>query len=84
MFWSLFGQFLENLDLVNWSPRKEVNTSPPTNIKIVIIMSWELENTSISIVDMLETVVAETDVKNTSESLGLNRAVLGFETIKAR
>ena len=38
-------------------------------------MSWVLENTSISIVDMLETVVAETEVKNTSKSLGLNRAV---------
>ena len=61
-----------------------MNTSPPKNIKIVIIMSWMLEKTSISIVDMLETVVAETDVKNRSKSLGLNQEVLGFVTIKAR
>ena len=54
------------------------------NIKIVIIMSWMLEKTSISTVDTLETVVAETDVKNMSKSLGLNQEVLGFETIKAR
>nr|POE58846.1 hypothetical protein CFP56_01631 [Quercus suber] len=43
-----------------------------------------LSTTSISIVDMLETVVAETDMKNMSKSIGLNQAFLGFETIKAR
>ncbi|KAG8373936.1 hypothetical protein BUALT_Bualt11G0077000 [Buddleja alternifolia] len=42
------------------------------NIKIVITINWAFEKTSISTVDMLDTVVAETDVKNKSMFLGLN------------
>ena len=52
------------------------------NIKIVKIMSWGLEKTSISTVDMLETVVAETDVKNNSKFLGLKELwVLGLNAL---
>ncbi|KAK3014868.1 hypothetical protein RJ639_007969 [Escallonia herrerae] len=47
----------------------EVKTSLPTNIKAVKTTSWASEKTSISTVDMLETVVADTDVKNKSKSL---------------
>ncbi|OMO85151.1 hypothetical protein CCACVL1_10382, partial [Corchorus capsularis] len=39
----------------------EVNTFPPVNIRMVTIMSWELEKTSISTVDILESVVADTE-----------------------
>jgi len=48
----------------------EVEISPPMSIKMVKTMSWELEKTSISTVDILETVVADTDVKNKSKFLG--------------
>lgn len=48
-------------------------------------ISWASEKTSISTVDMLETVEAETEVKNTSRFRGLNDGrVLGFETFKAK
>ena len=33
---------------------------------------------------MLKIVVAEMNMKNMSKSIGLNQAVIGFETIKAR
>ena len=39
---------------------------------MVIIMSWEWEKTSISTVDMLEMVIADTEVKKRSNSLGMN------------
>lgn len=45
-------------------------TSPPKSIKNMITMNWELEKSSISIVDMLETVADETDIKNKSKLLG--------------
>lgn len=61
-----------------------MNTSPPENIKRVIMESWVLEKISISIVDMLEDVAAETEVKNTSKSMGMGEVVLGFETFKAK
>jgi hypothetical protein len=60
----------------------EVKISPPNKIKMVKIMRWVFEKTSISTTDMLETVVADTDVKNTSKSLGL--VVLGFVNLKAK
>uniref|UniRef100_A0A2P2NP09 Uncharacterized protein n=1 Tax=Rhizophora mucronata TaxID=61149 RepID=A0A2P2NP09_RHIMU len=41
----------------------ETNTSPPRNMRKVKTMSWESEKTSISTVDMLDTVAADTDVK---------------------
>ena len=43
--------------------------SPPNSIKMVRIMSWELERTSISMADMHETVAADTEVKKRSNSL---------------
>jgi hypothetical protein len=61
----------------------EVKISPPMSIKMVKTMSWELEKTSISTVDILETVVADTDVKNRSKFLGLKESwVLGFKTFR--
>lgn len=60
----------------------EVKISPPRNIKTVKIMRWVFEKTSISTTDILETVVADTDVKNTSKSLGL--VVLGFVNVKPK
>ena len=48
--------------------------SPPMNINMVITMSWVLEKTSISITVMLETVLADTDVKNKSRFPGLNES----------
>ena len=47
----------------------DVKISPPNSIKMVRIMSWELERTSISMADMLETVAADTEVKKRSNSL---------------
>ncbi|EEF40241.1 conserved hypothetical protein [Ricinus communis] len=82
-----FGFGVRNLDLSNRSPSMEVKTSPPTNIKVVIIMSWVLEKASISTVDMLDTVVAETEVKKMSMSLILDEdeeVVLGVEIFKAK
>ena len=65
------------------SPTMEVKISPPISIKIIKTMSWELEKTSISTVDILETVVADTDVKNRSMFLGLKESwVLGFKTFR--
>ncbi|KAJ6857583.1 hypothetical protein NC651_039104 [Populus alba x Populus x berolinensis] len=61
----------------------EVKTSPPNNIKMVMMISWVLEKTSISTVDMLETVAEETEVKKMSRLAGLNEPGLGFETFKA-
>lgn len=60
----------------------EVKTSPPMNIKIVMSISCALEKTSISTVDMLETVAAETDVKKESMVLGLNEVDLGFRDLR--
>lgn len=48
-----------------------VNTSPPRSIRRVKSRSWELEKDSISKATMLDTVVAETEVKMRSRSLGL-------------
>ncbi|KAL4383501.1 hypothetical protein GQ457_15G024460 [Hibiscus cannabinus] len=59
----------------------EVNTSPPRNIRTVITTSWESENASISTVDMLDTVMEETEVKNRSTFRGLNEPVLGFRAL---
>ncbi|CAB4262018.1 unnamed protein product [Prunus armeniaca] len=61
----------------------EVKTSPPMNIKMVKMMSWALEKTSISTVDMLETVEAETEVKNKSKFLGRKEgSVLDFKALR--
>nr|GMC61293.1 unnamed protein product [Ipomoea batatas]GMC65006.1 unnamed protein product [Ipomoea batatas]GMD25744.1 unnamed protein product [Ipomoea batatas] len=67
-------------------PSHDVKHSPPRNIKKVMKISWRLENTSISTVDMLDTVAEETAVKNTSRSFSLNELVggLGFETFNAK
>lgn len=75
--------FLGNLDLASRSPSMETKTSPPINIKVVIIISWVFEKTSISTVDMLETVAADTEVKNTSIFLGLKESVFGFAIFRA-
>ncbi|KAL4387557.1 hypothetical protein GQ457_09G012660 [Hibiscus cannabinus] len=61
----------------------EVKTSPPTSIKTVIMISWVLEKISISTVDMLETVTADTDVKNTSMFVGLSESGFGFDIFSA-
>lgn len=61
-----------------------MKTSPPINIKIVIMMSWAFEKTSISITDMLETVDAETEVKNKSNFLGVKEGVLGSIALRIR
>ncbi|KAD5317865.1 hypothetical protein E3N88_17811 [Mikania micrantha] len=52
------------------------NTSPPANIITVKTTSWVLEKDSISTVDMLETVAAETEVKNKSKFVGVKVVVL--------
>lgn len=52
------------------------------NIKNVIRMSWELEKTSISTVDMLETVTEETEMKNKSKFLGVKSTLLGFKILR--
>lgn len=76
--------FRGNLDFI-WSSSQDMKTSPPMDIKMIITMSWKLEKTSISTVDMLEFVSAETEVKNKSKLLGLKEgAVLGFENLKAK
>lgn len=49
---------------------KEVKTSPPESMRRVRTMSWELEKDSSSTVSMLETVLAETLMKNKSRWLG--------------
>jgi hypothetical protein len=49
-----------------------VNTSPPRSMRRVRSRSWELEKVSISTATMLETVVADTDVKIRSTSMGLD------------
>ncbi|GER36159.1 methionine--tRNA ligase [Striga asiatica] len=68
--------------LLRWSPSMEVKTSPPTNIKTVMKINWESEKTSISTVDMLETVAAETDVKSKSMSRGAKFGDLGFKDFR--
>lgn len=76
---------LENPSRVrtSWRPSIEVKTSPPRSIRTVRIMNWVLENTSISTEDMLETVVAETEVKKMSRLFGV-KEVLGFDNFRAR
>ncbi|XVF47591.1 hypothetical protein PTKIN_Ptkin03bG0122000 [Pterospermum kingtungense] len=59
----------------------DVKTSPPISIKTVKMRSWELEKTSISTLDILETVAADTEVKNKSKFLGLKDSTLGFKTL---
>ncbi|KAL9255653.1 hypothetical protein AKJ16_DCAP22768 [Drosera capensis] len=44
-------------------------TSPPKSIMIMMMMSWALEKRSKSIVDMLETVADDTDMKNKSRQI---------------
>ena len=56
---------------VKWRPSMLVNTSPPRSIRRVMRRSWELEKDSISTATMLETVVADTDVKTRSRAEGL-------------
>ncbi len=48
-----------------------VKTSPPSSMRRVMRRSWELEKDSISTATMLDTVVADTDVKIRSKSMGL-------------
>ena len=48
-----------------------VNTSPPRSIRRVMRRSWELEKDSISMATMLDTVVADTDVKTRSRPEGV-------------
>lgn len=56
---------------VKWRPSMLVNTSPPRSIRRVMRRSWELEKDSSSTATMLETVVADTDVKTRSRAEGL-------------
>lgn len=60
-----------------------MKTSPPVNIKNVITMSWELEKTSISKVDILETVTEETLVKNKSKFV-VDPLLLGFKFLRIK
>jgi hypothetical protein len=48
-----------------------VNTSPPRSIRRVMRRNWELEKDSSSTATMLETVVADTDVKTRLRAEGL-------------
>lgn len=56
---------------VKWRPSMLVNTSPPRSIRRVMRRSCALEKDSISTAIMLETVVADTDVKSRSRAEGL-------------
>lgn len=70
---------------MRWSPTIDVKTSAPINIRTVSTTSWGFEKTSISTVDMLETVAAETEVKNRSKLLGSNTPwVLGLRLLRAQ
>ena len=53
-----------------------VNTSPPRSISRVMRRSWELEKDSISTATMLDTVVADTDVKIRSRPEGVGTALV--------
>lgn len=54
----------------SWNPTAETKTSPPRNMRVVMMRSWKLEKTSISMTDMLETETAETEVKKMLRSFG--------------
>nr|TKW06428.1 hypothetical protein SEVIR_7G242050v2 [Setaria viridis] len=69
--WDLFMICFLSLDHLDASPTSDMNTSPPANMSAVMIRSWPLENTSISTADMLDTVAADTAVKNMSMPRGL-------------
>lgn len=77
-----------SLRLVKCRPSTEVKTSPPMNMRTTRTQCWAGEKDSISTVDMLETVAAETDMKRRSKFLGsLSSALLflfGLRILSAR
>ena len=81
---SILFIFWVKLEPTKLSLSMEVKISPPISIKAVMITSWVLENSSISTVDMLETVDADTAVKNRSRSASLMVVAFSTESFKAR